>query len=151
MNSAEMRRLIDISSRRHLATFIHRTFQTVSPADVYKSNWHIKAMAWHLQQCQEGTIKRLLITLPPRYLKSICASVAFPAWVLGHDPSKRIICASFSENLASKHAGDCRAVIESDWYKRVFPGTRISRDKNAELNFVTTCQGAVTPPPREVR
>jgi len=141
MNSPEMRRLIDIRSRRDLATFIHRTFQTVSPADVYKPNWHIRAMAWHLQQCQSGAIKRLLITLPPRYLKSICASVAFPAWVLGHDPSKRIICASFSENLASKHAGDCRAVIESDWYKRVFPGTRISRDKNAELNFVTTCLG----------
>ena len=26
-------------------------------------------------------------------LKSLCASIAFPAWVLGHDPSRRIICA----------------------------------------------------------
>jgi predicted phage terminase large subunit-like protein len=141
MSSSEKRRVLEVIYRRDLASFIHRTFQTVSPANVYQPNWHIKAMAWHLQQCQNGTIKRLLITLPPRYLKSICASVAYPAWVLGHDPSKRIICASFSENLASKHAGDCRAVIESDWYRRVFPSTRISRDKNAELNFVTTRHG----------
>ena len=63
------------------------------------------------------------------------------AWVLGRDPSKRIICASYSENLASKHAGDCRTVMESDWYRRTFPGTRISRDKNMELNYVTTRQG----------
>jgi predicted phage terminase large subunit-like protein len=141
VSSYEERRLLEVIYRRDLASFIHRTFQTVSPANVYQPNWHIKAMAWHLQQCQNGMIKRLLITLPPRYLKSICASVAYPAWVLGHDPSKRIICASFSENLASKHAGDCRAVIESDWYRRVFPSTRISRDKNAELNFVTTRHG----------
>ena len=98
-------------------------------------------MAWHLEQCAKGAIKRLLITLPPRYGKSICASVAFPAWVLGRDPSKRIICASYSENLASKYAGDCRTVMESDWYRNAFPGTRISRDKNMELNYVTTRHG----------
>jgi predicted phage terminase large subunit-like protein len=79
--------------------------------------------------------------VPPRYLKSICASVAFPAWVLGQDPSRRIVCASYSENLAGKHAGDCRAIMECDWYRRIFPTTRICREKNAELDFATTRQG----------
>jgi hypothetical protein len=88
-----------------------------------------------------GNIKRLVITLPPRYLKSICASVAFPAWVLGHDPSKRVICASYSENLASKHSLDCRSVMEASWYRRVFLQTRLSPRKNAELNFETTAYG----------
>lgn len=126
--------------RFDLATFIHRTFQTVAPAQTYHSNWHIKAMAHHLQQCASGQIKRLLITLPPRHLKSICASVAFPAWVLGHDPSKRIICASYSADLASKHAHDCRAVMEADWYQRISPHTKIS-EKNAEMDFMTTRHG----------
>ena len=31
--------------------------------------------------------------------------------------------------------------MESDWYRSAFPGTRISRDKNMELNYVTTRQG----------
>ena len=62
---------------------------------------HIEAMAWHLQPFATGAIKRLLITLPLRQLKSICVSVAFPACALGRDPSKRIICANYSENLAS--------------------------------------------------
>jgi predicted phage terminase large subunit-like protein len=139
--SADDRQLIRHMLRNDLATFIHRTFQTVAPAQPYLPNWHIEAMAWHLQQCLSGAIKRLVITLPPRYLKSICASVAFPAWALGRDPSKRIICASYSGDLASKHAGDCRTVIESDWYRSAFPRTRLSPDKNMELNYETTRQG----------
>jgi predicted phage terminase large subunit-like protein len=135
------RELIRLKTRNDLSTFIHRTFQTVAPAQPYLHNWHIDAMAWHLEQCAIGAIKRLVITLPPRYGKSICASVAFPAWVLGRDPSNKIICASYSENLASKHAGDCRTVMESDWYRSAFPSTRISRDKNMELNYVTTRKG----------
>ena len=139
--SQDLKRLLDTKLRLDLGTFIHRSFQTVAPAQNYQRNWHIDAMAWHLQQCFTGEIKRLLITLPPRYLKSICASVAFPAWVLGRDPSKRIICASYSADLASKHARDCRGVMAADWYRSIFPQTRISRGQDAEMNFVTTGHG----------
>ena len=139
--SACERQLLELGLRHDLTTFIHRTFQTLAPAQRYHHNWHIEAMAWHLQQCAKGEIKRLLITLPPRHLKSICASVAFPAWLLGQDPSRRIVCASYSADLASKHAQDCRAVMESDWYRRVFPHTRLGREKNTEMNFVTTRHG----------
>jgi predicted phage terminase large subunit-like protein len=124
-----------------LPTFTHRVFQTVAPGQLYLPNWHIEAIAWRLMQCLTGKIKRLIITLPPRSLKSICASVAFAAYALGQDPSRRIICASYSEKLASKHALDCRAVMESSWYRRIFPATRISREKNTELNFVTNRHG----------
>jgi hypothetical protein len=86
LNEIQARQLLNVKTRTDLTTFIHKTFQTVSPAQPYRHNWHIEAMAWHLQQCVEGRITRLLITLPPRYLKSICASVAFPAWVLGPRP-----------------------------------------------------------------
>src|SRR5690242_15627899 len=111
------RQLLDSFLRTDLSVFIQRTFQTIAPANRYLHNWHIDAIAWHLRQCLTGDINRLLIALPPRSLKSICTSVAFPAWALGHDPSKRIICASYSENLAVKHALDCRAVMESPWYR----------------------------------
>ncbi len=70
--------------REDLTSFIHKTFLTVSPAREYQPNWHIQAMARHLEQCLKGNIKRLIITVPPRHLKLISASVAFPAWALGH-------------------------------------------------------------------
>ena len=67
--------------------------------------------------------------------------MAFPAWVLGHDPSKRVLCASYSDVLAGELSRDCRRVMESEWYRRVFPRTRISVEKNSETHFVTTAQG----------
>jgi predicted phage terminase large subunit-like protein len=127
--------------RKDLASFIHKTFLTVSPAREYQLNWHIEAMAWHLEQCLKGNIKRLIITVPPRHLKSICASVAFPAWALGHDPSLRIIAASYAADPARKHALDCRAVLQAPWYRRVFPRTRLHPDKNTELEVMTTARG----------
>lgn len=52
----------------------------------------------------------------------------------------RIICTSYSADLASKHAHDCRAVMDADWYRRIFSHTRISK-KNAEMAFITTRHG----------
>jgi hypothetical protein len=43
--------------------------------------------------------------VPPRHLKSIIFSVALPTYLLGHDPTKRIACVSYSSKLAIKHGG----------------------------------------------
>jgi predicted phage terminase large subunit-like protein len=127
--------------RRSLASFITRSFLAVVPGQQYVHNWHIDAMAWHLEQCYRGAIKRLVISLPPRSLKSICTSVAFPAWVLGQDPTKRILCASYTESLASSLSLNCRDLMQSDWYRRIFPGARIGKERNSRLEFVTTRRG----------
>lgn len=139
MNNKD-RRDLNAGLREDLATFIRQTFHTVAPGDIYHHNWHIDAIAWRLQQCAAGEIKRLVITVPPRNLKSICASVAFPAWVLGRNPSQRIITASYSAELAGKLARDCRMVMESRWYQEAF-ATRLSSEKNTEMHFATTRQG----------
>lgn len=135
-------RLLDAATRQQLPTFIHRCFQTVSPGVRFLDNWHIEAIAHHLGLVQRGEIRRLIITMPPRSLKSICASVAFPGWLLGHDPTKRIICASYAQELSAKLGNDFRAVVNSDWYQRVFPRTRIDPSKNNETEVVTTARGS---------
>ena len=99
--------------RTDLSAFIHRTFQTVCPGETFIPNWHIDTIAYHLQQCLSGDIKRLVITLPPRSLKSIITSVAFPAFVLGKDPSKQIVCTSYSQVLTDKHANDHLAIMQN--------------------------------------
>lgn len=135
------RALLNTCLRRDLTSFIQRSFQSVAPGAAYRHNWHIEVIAWHLEKCLDGTITRLIITLPPRQLKSICASVAFPAWALGHHPNLRIVCASYAAELAAKHARDCRAVMISPWYRMVFPRTALDPAKNAELEYVTTSGG----------
>ena len=141
MSAAFDRKQLDIATALHFRTFIHRTFQEVAPGQIYVPNYHIDAMAYELDQCRVGGTRRLLINLPPRSLKSICASVAFVAWYLGHYPDCRVICLSYSAELAARNAYQRRAVMESDWYRRAYPNTRISRDKNTEMYFMTTRQG----------
>ena len=135
------RGVLDALLRHDLTAFTQRCFQTVVPGQTYLSNWHIEAIAHRLERCRQREIRRLIVTLPPRSLKSICASVAFPAFALGHDPSLRIICASYSQDLAAKHARDFRTVLESAWYRRLFPHTRIDPRKNTEGEIQTTAQG----------
>jgi len=139
--SMDDRALLDALLRSDLAAFTQRCFQTVVPGQPFLPNWHIDAMAYHLACCQRGEIRRLLITLPPRNLKSICASVALPAYALGHNPSLRIVCASYSQELAAKHARDCRTVMESDWYRSLFLHTRIDPRKHTEGELETTARG----------
>ena len=134
------REVVDELMRRDLTAFVRRSFETVVPNETLRLNWHIHAMTYALEQVRQGNIKRLIITIPPRHLKSITTSVAFPAFLLGHDPSSKIVCVSYSTDLAIKHARDCKAVMTSGWYRRIFPGMRIS-EKNTELETVTTQRG----------
>jgi predicted phage terminase large subunit-like protein len=140
--AALRRRIARAALRKNLSCFIHRTFMTVSPGQRYLANWHIDALAWHLKQVAEGKCKRLIVTLPPRHLKSIAVSVAFPAWLLGHNPRQRIVCVSYSQDLADKHALDTRAVLNAAWYRRCHPRTRLSPEKHALGELMTTRRGS---------
>jgi hypothetical protein len=68
------------------------------------------------------------------------ASVAFPAWCLGHRPSAQILCVSYAQDLADKLSRDCRRIVISDWYRRLFP-TRLSAQRQAVPEFETMAQG----------
>lgn len=126
--------------RQNLGVFIDRTFREVAPGSDFEYAWYIDAIAWHLQQCLDGKIRRLIINMPPRYGKSISASVAFVAYALGLRPQTRFLCASYSDELAGQFARDTRTVMQSAWYQAVFPGARIGR-RSASHDFRTTGGG----------
>jgi hypothetical protein len=126
--------------RSDLGFFAERCFYELNPQTAFLMNWHIEVIAAKLTAVREGKIRRLIITLPPRHLKSLLASIAFPAWCLGHDPSAQILCVSSAQDLADKHARDCRSIMMSGWYRRIFP-TRLSPHRHAVQEFITTRQG----------
>jgi predicted phage terminase large subunit-like protein len=74
-------------------------------------------------------------------MKSISATVAFPAYLLGHDPSCKIIATSYSQKLSFTHSMDTRRVVESEWYREIFPSTILAKDQNEKSKFATTEQG----------
>ncbi len=120
--------------------FVERAFYELNPQTQLLIGDYIEVITSKLEACRRGEIKRLIINLPPRYLKSHCASIAFVAWLLGHDPGKHIICASYGQDLADKLARDCRTVINSAWYMNLF-STRLAPDRRAVNDFTTTAQG----------
>ena len=97
--------------RSDLHGFIERSFYELNPTTEFRDNWHIHVIAHELEQVRLGNSTRLIINVPPRSLKSHCASVAFPGWVLGHEPSSQIICASYAQGLSNKLASDCRTLM----------------------------------------
>jgi predicted phage terminase large subunit-like protein len=127
--------------RGDLYAFTERCFYELNPTATFLPNWHIEVVASALEACRRGEITRLNINQPPRSLKSHCASVAFVAFLLGHDPNAQIICASYGQELANKHALDCRTILASAWYQALFPHTRLSSERQAVQEFMTTQQG----------
>jgi predicted phage terminase large subunit-like protein len=127
--------------RADFRAFVHKAFTTLCPGQDYVSTWHVEAIAWQLERVRRGEIRRLIINMPPRSLKSIMASVAFPAFVLGHQPSRRIICVSYSGDLSRKHSNDFRALIESHWYRAAFTATRIGAFKDSETEIEFSARG----------
>lgn len=127
--------------RRDLMSFIERSFYELNPQANFSPSPPIEVVASRLERCRKGTTKRLIINLPPRSLKSHSVSVAFAAWLLGHNPAMQIICASYGQDLADKHARDCRTLMASDFYRRLFPMTRLLSEKKSVGEFMTTAQG----------
>ncbi len=102
---------------------------------------HLEVIANKLEACRQGKIRRLIINVPPRSLKSLAASIAFPAWVLGHNPAAQLLCVSYAQDLSDKFARECRGVMTSDWYKWLF-ATRLGSQKQSVGEFVTTANGS---------
>src|SRR5438034_5213049 len=139
MNDLSPRELAVIL-RSDLGYFAERCFYDLKPQAAFLTNWHIEVIAAKLAAVRAGKIRRLIINLPPRHLKSLMASIAFPAWCLGHDPSAQILCVSYAQDLADKLARDCRNIMMSGWYRRIFP-TRLAPYRQAVQEFITTRQG----------
>ncbi len=124
--------------RTDLRFFIQKVFATVSPGETYLHNWHVDAIVHQLSRVQAGESRRLLISQPPRSLKSICVSVAYVAWLLGHDPARRVIVASYSGDFAAELHRQFRMVVASPWYAALFPNLRLAKETGLEL---VTSQG----------
>jgi predicted phage terminase large subunit-like protein len=134
--------MVDLLYRNNFAAFCCEAFRVLNPGRTIIPNWHILAVCYAIERMVEGEARnRLVLNLPPRSLKSFIVSVCLPAWLLGRGPAIRILCASYSQILANKLSRDCRALMQSGFYKRVFPRTDLNPQKISEGEFETTRHG----------
>lgn len=127
--------------RQSFSTFVQKCFYELNPSEKFINGMYIDLLCDQIQSMIEGENQKLIINLPPRYLKSVICSIALPAFILGHNPSAKIMCISYGEDLASKLATDCRTIMETDWYKELFFQTRIRGDRRSSMDFETTKHG----------
>jgi hypothetical protein len=107
----------DTLLRLDFVSFAQRSFAELSPRAAFLMSWHIETVGAKLAALRRGEIRRVVINMPPRHLKSHLASVAFPAWCLGHEPGMQILCVSYAQELADKLSRDRRRIMASGWYR----------------------------------
>lgn len=125
--------LADAAYRLSFHAFARKSFEVLNPTKLWADNWHLRAISYRLERVRLGHCNRLIITLPPRSLKSHFGSIALPAYMLGRDPTKKLVCVSYSQELAGKHTADCRRLIDSQWYSSIFPDFRLNRSTASEI------------------
>jgi predicted phage terminase large subunit-like protein len=137
----ENQRVLNAICRTDFVSFTQKAFHTLSPNSSFLMNYHIEAIARHLELVRQGKIKRLIINVAPRSLKSLMTSVAWPAFVLGQNPSKRLIVVSYGADLAIKLTNDFRMLINAPWYKTLYPLMLTTGAKNTEFEVATLQNG----------
>jgi len=131
-------------AERSLSEYVRQAWPIVEPGAEYLHNWHIDAIAECLEAVTAGQIRRLIINIPPRYMKSIAVSVMWPTWEWIRQPETRWIFASYSQSLSTKHSVDRRTIIQSDWYLRNW-GSRfkLTTDQNVKTEFMNNRRGVM--------
>ncbi len=132
---------IQLESLR-LKDFVRDAFAIVEPGTPYVHGWHIDAICDYLEAVTHGDIKKLLINIPPRHMKSLITCVFWPVWEWIKDPAKRWIFASYAQNLSIRDSLKCRRLIQSQWFKDRYGWRfKIIGDQNTKTRFETDAMG----------
>jgi predicted phage terminase large subunit-like protein len=141
----------DAVLRQDFHAFARKSFEIINVGQQIEDNWHLHAITKSLVNVFNGKTRRLIINAPPRSLKSYLASVALPAYALGHTQSRKFVCVSYSQDLANKHSSDTRRLMESKLYRRMFRNVSLSKSTENELQtkqggfrFATSVDGTLT-------
>lgn len=122
--------------------YFKMAWNIIEPKTRLMHNWHHELIAEYLTACYLRQIKRLIINIEPRSLKSNLVSVCFPTWVWFKNPAERFVCTSYSAGLANKHSEDRRAIIGSPWYQARW-GDRFSIVKDTTASLSNDRRGVI--------
>lgn len=126
-----------------LRLFIEEAWPVVVPAEPFQEGFHIDAICEHLEAVYKLQIRNLLINVPPRFGKSVCSSVGFPAWVWLRDPTRRFLYSSYAQDLSTRDSLATRQLIESKWYQSNWGSVyQLNRqDQNVKTRFENNVKG----------
>lgn len=131
-----------VQEKLGLKEFVRSAWAIVEPGRAYQHNWHIDAIAEHLEAVAYGQINHLLINVPPGHMKSLLVCVFFPAWDWAEvRASRRSLFSSYQAALAIRDSVKCRRIIQSPWYQKRYPHIELAGDVNLKTRFENTHTG----------
>jgi len=136
----ELLKMIRARASSHLIDF------SIATNKDYDPNWHHEEIAKALESIESGQFikdgkKILMVFMPPRHGKSEECTINFPAWYLGRNPSKEIITASYSGDLAVKFGGKTRDLINSPVFSDIFPNVSLKKGEESKGEWMTNHKG----------
>lgn len=131
-----------VPNEMSLKEFVERGWRIIEPATPLELNWHHELILEHLELAFKRQIKRLVINVPPRSLKSILTSVLWPAWGWTRAPWSRWMFTSYSQSLATEFSTRRRRVIKDDWYQSQWGKfVNLALDQDMKTEFENTQTG----------
>jgi len=125
-----------------LKDFAKEAWHIVEPATEFIDNWHIDAICDHLEAVYTGDIEQLIISMPPRHMKSLLVAVMWPCWVWTKNPGFKWIFASYAQTLSTRDSVKCRSILQSPWYSKHWGELfKLKRDENLKTKFTNTREG----------
>ena len=123
-----------------LSGFVREAWHVVEPNSTYIHGWHLDAIAEHLEAVTDGLINRLLINVPPGTMKSLLTSVLWPAWEWGPKgrTSLRYLTSSYTEKYVKRDSRRMRDLVQSDWYRSLWPEVDLVRAGEASFSNTKT-------------
>jgi len=103
---------------------------------------HHKKIADAFDRIANGTLKRLILNLPPRHSKSELSSYLLPSYLMGRDPRLQIIEATHTAELAVKFGRKVRDLMDTDKYEELFPEVKLKSDSKAAGRWDTNKGGS---------
>lgn len=143
------RDLVAALARNNLYYFARTVFPVLEPGVEFEEAEYLHVFTAAFMRVADGECRRLLINMPPRHLKSIVGTVCFVAFMLGRDPTLKIMVAAHTRVLAEELLGKIRAIMKSEDYGHLFPNTRIATEqdgadkKDRRTEFDTSAGGGV--------
>ncbi len=128
--------------RRSLYAFVKHAWPVLEPGTPYIDNWHIEVICEYLEAVTRGEITRLIVNIPPRYMKSKLISIFWPVWEWIERPQERWVFATHDASLGTDHSVERRRLIESHWFEsRWGDRVRLLRGENRLTEYTNTARG----------
>jgi predicted phage terminase large subunit-like protein len=135
-----MSKLVDDAIRSNFLALVIKAFAQLHPNEELVVYPYVELLARQLEAVASGKTRRLVISLPPRHLKTVLVSICLPVWILAHRLSAKILILSYGQELADEIAYSIREILRSEWYCRLFR-TRIAKSRLTDI--VTTANGCI--------